>query len=754
MRRMAGDVAAELRAADTEELPVHARAYLASDRPWRAARVMRRYREENEDVSDDLRVLAARAEAGWGAWQRVHALLRDVRSLDTYDHGIGLYLLGRARDAAGDAAGATAAYASFLTLPLTKETAAERGPARLRLALALIAAGQRDSAAAELRAISNQLGDGAVWVDLLAADALAARGDTMAVREISARHTEGVAGLHAWRARIEAATRAKDADAARALAVQARKWAQTKSTRAEFLVAEGRTALALGDDAGAREALRAAIAHGSGGAAARAAAELLQHDSMAPDDHLAIARVQSAQGYHAESIAGYRRWLDARIGTAAERAEVHMEHANALFYAGRYDDVAAALRPVMRQTSARMLHARAEAHAGRPKAAIRIYLELAGQYARTGVGAQALFLAAGTHHDEWQVDRARSIYQRVVREYPGTTQMALAMMRLAAIAFVEKEYAEAAGSWDEYRTRYPRGRHVLEAMYWSARARAQAGDSVAAATLFREVRERQRDSYYALKASEHLGQPFWPLPMSASPRETGRATQMVNTWMAAIDLLRDAGFPDHASAEADRIVAAAGRDTATLYALAEALAERGYSRRAIGIGMRLQKGPPNQRLLRILFPFPYRTLITEEARARDLDPFIAAALIRQESMFEARITSLAGARGLMQIMPATGSKLAAAVGLKEWHPAVLYQPEINVHLGTRYLTQHMHNYDGSLPSVFSAYNAGAHRVKWWSEFPEYEDEELFTERIPYAETRGYVKILTRNRALYAGLYGD
>jgi soluble lytic murein transglycosylase len=204
----------------------------------------------------------------------------------------------------------------------------------------------------------------------------------------------------------------------------------------------------------------------------------------------------------------------------------------------------------------------------------------------------------------------------------------------------------------------------------------------------------------------------------------------------------------------DRIVSAAGNDEPTLYALAEALAQRGYAQRAIRIGLRLEgKGAPSLRLLRIMYPFPYRTLITEEARGRDFDPFMAVALIRQESLFEARITSHVGARGLMQIMPATGEKLAHAVGIDAWDPEMLYHPEINVHLGTRYLAQLLKNYEGSLPSVFSAYNAGSHRVKLLSKFPEYGNDELFTERIPYSETRNYVKILTRNRAMYKGLYG-
>jgi soluble lytic murein transglycosylase len=108
----------------------------------------------------------------------------------------------------------------------------------------------------------------------------------------------------------------------------------------------------------------------------------------------------------------------------------------------------------------------------------------------------------------------------------------------------------------------------------------------------------------------------------------------------------------------------------------------------------------------------------------------------------------------MQIMPATGARLAEAAGIEPWDPEMLYHPEINVHLGTRYLAQHIANYDGALPPVFSAYNAGSHRVGWWSEYPEYGNDELFTERIPFAETRDYVKILTRNHAVYRGLYGE
>jgi soluble lytic murein transglycosylase len=221
-----------------------------------------------------------------------------------------------------------------------------------------------------------------------------------------------------------------------------------------------------------------------------------------------------------------------------------------------------------------------------------------------------------------------------------------------------------------------------------------------------------------------------------------------------VDLLRDAGLHAEAEAEAARSVERAGDDPALLYPLAEVLNQRGYTVQGIRVGQRLQarEALPSARLLRILYPFPYRDMLEAEARERGLDPFLVAALTRQESLFKARIASPVGARGLMQLMPATGESLARAAGIRRWDVELLYQPEINVHLGTRFLAEQMRAQGGSLPSVFSAYNAGPHRIAQWRRFPEYRDAELFTERIPYRETRDYVKILTRNIALYRGLY--
>ena len=714
---------------------------------------MRAYRSASADMSPTQHLLAARAEAGWDHWSAIPDLLDDASGLDTLEQGLGLYLLARSRDEAGDAAGAAAGYRSFLDDSPPERYPDERAAAELRLGLALLQTGARQEGEAVLAEVSQAMGPATLWVDLLKAEALARAGDPEAAREAARRYDRGLPGLRARRALIEAARATDDLDEARTLARAAYDWARSDATKAEFKLAEGRLALAAGDTEAGRAALRGAIAIDAAGEYGQRAATLLREGTMSPADHLASAQVYAGLGLHDQAADDYDAWLASGTGTPTKGEEVRLAFARSLIAGQLYDRALAVLEPLGEDRTARDLRASALSRQGRTEKAAEIYRRLAAEQ-RGNDAAAALYFAADAYQQGNDPVSARPLYREVVDTYPGTRWMGLAMMRLAGLAFLEGDFDEAAALWDRYRERYPRGSLALQSTYWAARAHAGAGDAEEAERLFREVRRRDRDSYYGLKASERLGEPFWPLPMGASPPRDAAAERHVAQWMHPVDRLREAGFYDAASAEADRVVDRA-TNRADRYALAEALAERGYTQRAIRIGTALQQGDNNLRLLRILYPYPYRTLIQAEADERGFASSIAAALVRQESMFEARITSHVGARGLMQIMPATGAQLAEAAGLEEWDPDDLYQPEVNTHLGMGYLAEGIEAYDGSLPAVFAAYNAGPHQVDQWRTFPEFTaDEELFTERIPFAETRDYVKKLTRNRAIYEGLYGD
>lgn len=746
-------------------VPAEVTDFLRNGQSWRAARRMREVLASTPDPAPDAVLLAARAEAGWGGWKQVREYLEGRSWLDGVQGGEGWYWLARALEQDREWEPALAAYSRYLAGEPAPDDADRRVVAGLRRGLVLLRLGRAEEGAESLAATREHAPEIAPWVDVLAAEALAERGDTAGVRArvAASRDAPAAARRRGEEAVVAAHESAGDTAGARDRALAFAAGREGAVSRASLSVRAARLSLALGDTAVALRELRGTVRSAPGAAAARAAASLLADlPGLDADDRLAIARVRDRHGDNRRAAADYRAWLASGAGSAAEREGVRLEMGQALFDAGDFAGAQRELRPLAADGSAdraaRALHlvARAQYQAGERSRAMDTFLELARRFPGSTPGSEGLFLVADLSHDAREIDRARPLYRRVAAEFRGTDRAGLSLMRLGGIGFQEGDYASAAAAWEEYRTTYPRGERWLEATYWSGRAREATGDTAAARALYRAVRSREPLSYYSLRSAERLGEPYWPIPLAVSPAPDPAAGRRVEGWMHAVDLLRAAGLHGEAEAEVDRWITRAGDDRALLYALAETLNERGFTVEGIRIGTRLQRdeGGLNARLLRILYPFPYRSMIEAEAREKGLDPFLVAALTRQESLFKARIASPVGARGLMQVMPETGAQLARGVGIRDWDAELLYQPEINAHLGTRYLAEQMRRYDGSLPSVFSAYNAGPHRVERWKSFPEYGDEELFTERIPYRETRDYVKILTRNIALYRGLYGD
>ncbi len=187
--------------------------------------------------------------------------------------------------------------------------------------------------------------------------------------------------------------------------------------------------------------------------------------------------------------------------------------------------------------------------------------------------------------------------------------------------------------------------------------------------------------------------------------------------------------------------------------VAEGLIGRGWVAEGVRLGWQAaETGVLNDtRVLRVIFPWPFRRLIEAEAEAHGVDPYLVAAMIRQESTFRAEVTSRAGARGLMQLMPRTAAGLARRLGV-EWDDQLLAVADANLHLGTAHLAALLRSYRGNVIAALAAYNAGSRPVARWLRYPEAKDQFRFVERIPYAETRRYVRAVLRNRALYRALY--
>jgi soluble lytic murein transglycosylase len=491
-----------------------------------------------------------------------------------------------------------------------------------------------------------------------------------------------------------------------------------------------------------------------GTTAARSAATLLraQFAPLTAAEELAIARSLGISGPGADAVTAY---------AAADRAGLldgddRLRYARVLFNLGRHDAAAAqfARVPASHPSAGDAAYERARAvlRAGRLAESRTLLRAIPGRFPRDADAAgRALYLLADLATDEGRDAAARSTFRDLAARYPTAAMAPRARFQAAIIAYVDGAHRAAAAEMDTLARRYPNASDGLAALYWAGRAHARLGDSTAAAARWREVDQREPLSYYAVLSRRRLGLPPWRPTADSQPRAPIHA---LDSDFARADELALLGFDPELSREHARLAAVADSSPARLLATAEAFHARGSSSRGIALGNRAMAAgaPRDVRSYRAVYPIVHRDVLAAESAERELDPGLVAALIRQESNFLATARSPVGARGLMQLMPDVGRSVARGLGYDIWDVALLYQPDVNVRLGTTHLATLMRQYD-ELPHVLAAYNAGGSRVRRWLTKPgASSDPELFTERIPYVETRDYVRILERNREIYDALY--
>jgi soluble lytic murein transglycosylase len=154
----------------------------------------------------------------------------------------------------------------------------------------------------------------------------------------------------------------------------------------------------------------------------------------------------------------------------------------------------------------------------------------------------------------------------------------------------------------------------------------------------------------------------------------------------------------------------------------------------------------------LAFPLPYRADLDRFSKQNGLDPFLMAALIRQESQFDPTAVSRANARGLTQIMPATGKELSRRLKIKVFTTASLFQPSVNLELGTFYLKTLTSQVNGRTEAALAAYDAGLTRARAWLTWGDFREPAEFIETVPFSETRDYVQTVLRNADVYRRLY--
>ena len=384
---------------------------------------------------------------------------------------------------------------------------------------------------------------------------------------------------------------------------------------------------------------------------------------------------------------------------------------------------------------------------------------------------EGLFIAANMYMLKHDYDHAIDNYREIQQRFPDGPRAAYAHWRAAWFDLRQGRNDAALREFREQIELYPSTTEVTAAMYWGGRLLEEKGDLASARAWYAKLSDRYRNYYYAILARERLraigiqnaaDDPLLarikPVP-GVDPSALETAPPSDDLRLEKSKLLENAGLIDFAVKELQAVPNSGSGNWASLQ-VARIYTDNGQPHRALQYLKRILPSYTAQEIgtlpvayWKVLFPRPYWPDVQRFASENNLDPYLVAALIRQESEFNPGAVSYANAYGLMQLLPGTGKSVAKSVGMKHYNTAALLTPSTNIELGTRYFRD-MTDKLGKVEYALAAYNAGSDRVADWRDSAHYRDIQEFVETIPFVQTRDYVQAIVRNAAIYRRLYGS
>ena len=360
----------------------------------------------------------------------------------------------------------------------------------------------------------------------------------------------------------------------------------------------------------------------------------------------------------------------------------------------------------------------------------------------------------------------------LLQRFPNSVYAPSAHWQAAWLSYRLRRYEDAGRLMDEQIMHYPAAPQTLAALYWRGRLYEEVEHNPGQAmNYYRKLSACYVNSYYALLGNQRMerlaGAAFGqraqvaPAPALAYVPVVDRpnlidALPENDPHLIKARLLANAALNEYIRPEIQ--LSSTSAQWGTL-AEAEIYASFGESDRALR-AMKRSDIPffflPMQDVPMIywhlLFPRPFWTTLQDDALAEGLDPYLVAALIRQESEFSPTAVSPMKAYGLMQLLPSVGRSLARKDGQRRFPTSELLNPVINLKLGTQDLRRSINEYSGQIEYALAAYDAGDTPVRRWIALDNYQDMAEWVESIPYSETRNYVEAIVRNRALYRQIY--
>ena len=427
----------------------------------------------------------------------------------------------------------------------------------------------------------------------------------------------------------------------------------------------------------------------------------------------------------------------------------------------------------------RIERAKLQTRAGRTVAALDDYQAYLARYPQGEEAPLAAWQSASLAEALGYLTLAGERYLAFAESYPDRHDTAEALFRAGLLLWRLDEQDDAFSIWQRAVDAYPEQEYGAASLLWLIR-NAPAGDAGRLAALATNI---SGQSYYAQRV-RHLLNSVEPFVSAGAANlyaaDTGRdfAESWLREWLGldgqhdvaslSNKLVQDArlvrgnqlwqlGRRREATALFESLRSEYATDALASYQLALYFRDLGLYRSSLlaattvmylaGVGV---SGAPRF-LARLAYPAYHADLVSAEAQSYGFDPLLQLALIREESFFDTLATSAAGARGLSQILPETGSYIAGQLGWPGYTAGDLYRPEVAIPFGAYFLDQQLERYDGNAAAALAAYNAGPDFADGWYDL-ESDDFDLFLETVDFPETQRYIKQIYTVHVIYRFLY--
>jgi soluble lytic murein transglycosylase len=398
--------------------------------------------------------------------------------------------------------------------------------------------------------------------------------------------------------------------------------------------------------------------------------------------------------------------------------------------------------------------------------------KLADQFSKSHQRVHILIMKGHFYEDHGKPGQALQAYQQILSDFRDDHLAEDALWNIAWMAYKSARYQDAIESFSSYADLRKQGTHLGKFRYWTARSAENLGQLSKAVSEYETVCKTSQRTYYCQMAKERLVRLNPALQAKAQSIESDRLPSLQPMKLenslpeseTKNPLLENPHYQTakESAGELDLLTSRYVDDKSALLVLSKHLYNAGDYYRSL-------------RILRMYFSdilengseavpssfweqaFPLKTVqwIQEQALPGSADPYVVAAIMREESALNPKAISNAGAMGLMQIMPYTGEWVAKQVGHEPFVSADLMNPDLNIQFGSWYLGYLAQQFNDNLILTIASYNAGPEAVMRWTRagLSPIDVQDEFIESIPFSETRSFTKRVIRSYTEYLGLAG-